>query len=160
MTIAEKSPSPLEAARPRDIAIVGMACVMPGAPDMEVFWSNIVDAVDSVTEVPASRWNVDIHFDPDFEGPAKTPTGKEHKSVSKWGGFIPDVGFDALEWGIPPASLCAIDPAQLMALKAAGAALDDAGYGNNGRVFDRDRASVVYATGSGGAIDLSIGHSL
>jgi acyl transferase domain-containing protein len=148
----------------RDIAIVGMACVMPGAPDVETFWSNIVDGVDSVTEVPASRWNVDIHYDPDFEGPAKTPSGKEHKSVSKWGGFVPEVGFDALRWGIPPASLAAIDPAQLMALKTAGDALEDAGYGEGadrrGRPLDRDRVSTVWATGSGGAIDLSAGHLL
>jgi acyl transferase domain-containing protein len=155
MTTAEENPS-----RPRDVAIIGMACVMPGAPDVEAFWSNIVDGVDSVTEVPESRWNVDIHFDPDFEGAAKTESGKEHKSVSKWGGFVPDVGFDALKWGIPPASLAAIDPAQLMALKTAGAALDDAGYGEGGRTFDRDRASTVWATGSGGAIDLSAGHLL
>jgi acyl transferase domain-containing protein len=160
MTLAEDRRSPAAGARPRDVAIVGMACVMPGAPDVEAFWANIVDGVDSVTEVPESRWNVDIHFDPDFDGPAKTPSGKEHKSVSKWGGFVPDVGFDALKWGIPPASLAAIDPAQLMALKAAGGAIDDAGYGPGGRTFDRDRASVVYATGSGGAIDISAGHIL
>jgi acyl transferase domain-containing protein len=158
MSIAAHNPS--EGARPRDVAIIGMACVMPGASDVEAFWSNIVDGIDSVTEVPASRWNVDIHYDPDFEGPAKTPSGKEHKSVSKWGGFIPDVGFDALKWGIPPASLAAIDPAQLMALKAAGAALEDAGYGWDDRPFDRERASTVWATGSGGAIDLSAGHLL
>jgi acyl transferase domain-containing protein len=157
MTIAEGNTSP-STARPRDVAIIGMACVMPGATDVEAFWSNIVDGIDSVTEVPAARWNVDIHFDPDFDGPAKTASGKEHKSVSKWGGFIPDVGFDALKWGIPPASLASIDPAQLMALKAAGAALEDAGYGENRRPFDGDRASTVWATGSGGAIDLSAGH--
>ena len=79
-------------------------------------------------------------------------------SVSKWGGFVPDVGFDALRWGIPPASLASIDPAQLMALKAAAGALDDAGYGDGG--FDRERASVMYATGSGGAADLPAGFLL
>ncbi len=139
------------------MAIVGMACVMPGAPDVEAFWANIVDGVDSVTEVPATRWNLATHYDPDHDSSARG-AGRDPMSVSKWGGFVPDVGFDALRWGIPPASLASIDPAQLMALKAAAGALEDAGYGDGG--FDRDRASVVYATGSGGAADLPAGFLL
>jgi acyl transferase domain-containing protein len=145
------------ARRVRDVAIVGMACVMPGAPDVETFWSNVVDGVDSVSEVPPSRWNLATHYDPDHDTSARG-AGRDPMSVSKWGGFVPDVGFDALRWGIPPASLASIDPAQLMALKAAAGALDDAGYGDGG--FDRDRASVVYATGSGGAADLPAGFLL
>jgi acyl transferase domain-containing protein len=135
-----------------------MACVMPGAPDLEAFWANILDGVDSVTEVSPARWVTDLHFDPDFDT-ARPDAGKNAKSVSKWGGFVPGVGFDALRWGIPPASLASIDPAQLFALKVADAALVDAGYGTGEglRELDRDMASVVYATGSGGAADLQAG---
>ena len=143
----------------RDVAIVGMACVMPGAPDLEAFWANIVDGVDSITEVPPSRWNQAAHYDPDHDSSARG-AGRDPMAVSRWGGFVPDVGFDALRWGIPPASLASIDPAQLMALKTAADALDDAGYGENDRPFDRDRASVVVATGSGGAADLPAGFLL
>ena len=89
------------APRVRDVAIVGMACVMPGAPDVEAFWANIVDGVDSVTEVPATRWNLATHYDPDHDSSARG-AGRDPMSVSKWGGFVPDVGFDALRWGIPP----------------------------------------------------------
>lgn len=144
----------------RSVAIVGMACVMPGAPDMETYWGNILDGVDSVTEVVPTRWRQDLLFDPDYS-PAQREPDEMPMSVSKWGGFIPSVGFDALRWGIPPNSLASIDPAQLMALKAATDALDDAGYmstGPEGRPFDRDQASVIYATGSGGANDLSGGY--
>jgi acyl transferase domain-containing protein len=145
----------------RDVAIVGMACIMPGAPDVESFWANVVDGVDSVTEVPSSRWVHDTHFDPSFDSSRRKP-GDEPMSVSKWGGFVPDVGFDALAWGIPPASLASIDMAQLMALRAAAGALEDAGMGPDGprAAFDRERASVVYATGSGGASDLPAGFLL
>jgi acyl transferase domain-containing protein len=136
---------------PDAVAVVGMACVLPGAPDVEAFWANVVDGVDSVTEVPPSRWRHELHFDADGDGPT---TGGDARSVSKWGGFVPDIGFDALTWGIPPASLSSIDPAQLLALHCAGRALDDAGYGPDGRALDRERASVVYATGSGGAADV------
>jgi acyl transferase domain-containing protein len=143
--------------RVRDVAIVGMACVMPGAGDVEAFWANIVDGVDSVTEVPPSRWSQAAHYDPDHDS-SRGDAGRDPMSVSRWGGFVPDVGFDALRWGIPPASLASIDPAQLMALNVAAGALDDAGYGEGG--FDRDRASVVIATGSGGASDLPAGFLL
>ena len=144
-----------------EIAIVGMACVMPGAPDVETFWGNIVDGVDSVTEVPPSRWVTSRHYDPGYDPSARNGSD-EPMSVSKWGGFVPEVGFDALEWGIPPASLASIDPAQLLALKAATGALEDAGYGTGEglRDFDRERTSVVYATGSGGASELPAGFML
>ena len=46
------------------IAIVGMAAMMPGAPNLDTYWRNIVGGVDAVTEVPASRW------DPEFYDPA------------------------------------------------------------------------------------------
>lgn len=145
-----------------EVAIVGMACVMPGAPDVETFWANIVDGVDSVTEVPASRWDQSRHYDPDHDGGAANGGGlHEPMSVSKWGGFVPEVGFDALAWGIPPASLASIDPAQLLALKVATGALADAGYGPGGaRELDREHTSVIYATGSGGASELPAGFML
>src|SRR4029453_1376710 len=43
---------------PADGAIVGMACVMPGATDLDEFWRNIVAGVNSITEVPPDRWDV------------------------------------------------------------------------------------------------------
>jgi acyl transferase domain-containing protein len=145
----------------RDVAIVGMACIEPGAPDVEAFWANVVDGVDSVTEVPGSRWDQAAHFDPGYDSSRRKPD-EEPKSISKWGGFVPDVGFDALSWGIPPASLASVDMAQLMALKVAAEALEDAGLGPGGprADFDRERASVIYATGSGGASDLPAGYLL
>lgn len=171
--LAVQGSTPDRGTPPAEVAIVGMACVMPGAPDLEAFWANVVDGVDSVTEVPTSRWNPDLHFDPD-SGAARSD---DPMSISKWGGFIPDVGFDALAWGIPPASLASIDPAQLLALKVAADALDDAGYDGNPRArtgspgragtaetgsreLDRDRTSLVYATGSGGATELPAGLAL
>ena len=131
---------------PLDIAIVGMACVMPGANDLERFWSNIVDGVSSVTEVPADRWDVDTFFDPDYDH-ATAHKDPRVMSASKWGGFIDPVEFDALAYGIPPGSLGAIEPNQLLSLKMADDALADAGYGHGG--FDRARTAVVYAVTGG-----------
>lgn len=127
------------AAQPLDIAVVGMACMFPQAPDLATYWANVVGGVDSVTEVPADRWDPEIYHDPTGERAGTT--------ASRWGGFLPPIPFDPFAYGIPPASLGSIEPVQLLALEAARRALDDAGYGE--RPFDRSRTSVVFGAESG-----------
>ncbi|MFX0578322.1 SDR family NAD(P)-dependent oxidoreductase [Nocardia nepalensis] len=129
-------------ASPLDVAIVGIAGVFPQAGDTARYWSNVVGGVDAITEVSADRWDPAIYYDSDAVG--RVGGGK---SPSKWGGFLPDVPFDALAYGIPPASLAGIEPVQLLALEVATRALRDAGYGD--REFDRKRASVVFGTEAG-----------
>ncbi|HEU5028885.1 MAG TPA: SDR family NAD(P)-dependent oxidoreductase [Spirillospora sp.] len=133
------------AARPADIAIVGVGCVFPGARDADAYWANIVGGVDSVTEVPAERWDPAVHYDP--SEPGKTP--------SKWGGFLPDVPFDALAYGIPPNALGSIEPVQLLALEVAARALKDAGYAD--RPFDRSRTSVFFGAEGGNELATAYG---
>ncbi|MCK8680621.1 type I polyketide synthase [Streptomyces lichenis] len=133
---AEDTPRP---AAPLDIAIVGMACVFPQAPDLSTYWSHVVTGVDAVTEVPAERWDQAVYHDPTGERPGTTP--------SRWGGFLPEIPFDPLAYGIPPASLAAIEPVQLLALETAARALADAGYDR--RDFPRTRTGVVFGAESG-----------
>ncbi|RMH39482.1 MAG: SDR family oxidoreductase [Deltaproteobacteria bacterium] len=127
---------------PADVAIVGMACIYPGAADSHAFWAHIVAGVNSVTEVPAERWNPALYYDPDATG---ARAGR--KTPSKWGGFLPDVDFDPIAYGIPPKSLAAIEPVQLLALEVARRALADAGYAD--RPFSRERASVIFGAEAG-----------
>ncbi|RFU38383.1 hypothetical protein DZF91_27995, partial [Actinomadura logoneensis] len=124
---------------PADVAIIGIGCVFPQAGDADEYWANIVRGVDSVTEVPASRWDPAVFYDP------ASRTGE--KSPSKWGGFVPDVPFDAFAYGIPPNSLGSIEPTQLLALEVAARALRDAGYDE--RPFDRSRTAVVFGSEAG-----------
>ena len=130
---------------PADVAIVGMACVFPGAPDADTFWANVVGGVDAVTEVPAERWDAARFYDPEAftrDAGRKTP--------SKWGGFLPDVSFDALAYGIPPRSLAAIEPVQLLSLQVAAEAMADAGYAmGSARELDRSRVSVIFGAEAG-----------
>lgn len=127
------------AAPVEQVAIVGMACIYPGAPDLETYWSNILQRKDAVREVPKDRWNVDQYFQPGDFVQGKTP--------SRWGGFVEDTPFDPLEFGIPPHSLAAIEPVQLLSLKVAREALKDANYET--RYFDRQRTSVIFGAESG-----------
>ncbi|MFD8982196.1 SDR family NAD(P)-dependent oxidoreductase [Streptomyces sp. NPDC059564] len=129
------------AAGPLDIAIVGMACAYPGAPDLAAYWAAVLAGKDAVTEVPAERWDPALYYDAD-------PARAGERTPSRWGGFLDPVPFDALAHGIPPASLAGIEPVQLLALEISARALADAGYGKE-RAFDRSRTSVVFGAEAG-----------
>ncbi|AWN31823.1 polyketide synthase [Streptomyces sp. NEAU-S7GS2] len=132
--VRDDTPAPA----PLDIAVVGMACMFPGAPDLTDYWANVVAGADAVTEVPEERWDTQVYYAPEAGG---------GRTESKWGGFLPDIPFDPLRYGIPPSSLGSIEPVQLLALEAARRALEDAGYEE--RDFDRSRASVVFGAEAG-----------
>jgi polyketide-type polyunsaturated fatty acid synthase PfaA len=124
------------------IAIVGMACIFPEARNLREFWDNVVKKRDCITDVPESRWKIADYYDPDPTAPDKT--------YSKRGGFIPDVDFDPVEFGLPPNVLEVTDNTQLLALLVAKQTLADAGYGpDSGRALDRERTGIVLGVGSG-----------
>ncbi|MDQ0932635.1 SDR family NAD(P)-dependent oxidoreductase [Streptomyces turgidiscabies] len=133
----EEAPAPA----PLDVAVVGMACMFPDAPDLAAFWANVLGGHDAVAEVPADRWDPAVHYSAEDGDGGVTP--------SKWGGFLPRIPFDPLSYGIPPTSLGSIEPVQLLALEAARRALTHAGYGERGREFDRSRTSVVFGAEAG-----------
>lgn len=130
-----------------NVAIVGMACIFPGAKNIEEYWRNIILGTDAVTEVPDERWNKALYYDP-----ASTAADMSH---SKWGGFIPKIDFDPLEYGIPPQSLAAIEPTQLLSLMVARQAMEHAGYKDGS--FNADNVSVII--GAEGGNDLANSYS-
>jgi acyl transferase domain-containing protein/NAD(P)H-dependent flavin oxidoreductase YrpB (nitropropane dioxygenase family) len=142
-----------EEAAPIDIAVIGMACVFPQSADVAAFWQIVLSGRDTITEVPARRWDVSTYYSPE---PGADGFGRY--SVSKWGGFIDPVPFDALGYGIPPASLANIDPSQLLSLEVASRALSDAGYTHNAEGADHSRTGVVF--GTEGAADLAQAQTL
>jgi len=131
-------------AEPLDIAIVGMACMLPNSPDLAAFWRTVLDGADAVTEVPPHRWNPDIYYAPEV-GPGQTG----RYSVSKWGGFLAEVPFDAIGYGIPPSALASIDPTQLLALEVSQRALVDAGYTPGSDGVDHSRTGVIFGAEAG-----------
>jgi acyl transferase domain-containing protein/NADPH:quinone reductase-like Zn-dependent oxidoreductase/NAD(P)-dependent dehydrogenase (short-subunit alcohol dehydrogenase family)/acyl carrier protein len=102
------------------IAIVGMACRFPSAPNPTAFWEMLCEGTDAITEVPAARWEIKSHYDSDPTAPGKMNT--------RWGGFLPEVDtFDADFFGISPREAAQIDPQQRLALELSWEALEDAG---------------------------------
>jgi acyl transferase domain-containing protein/NADP-dependent 3-hydroxy acid dehydrogenase YdfG len=116
------------------VAVVGLAALMPGARDVAEFWRNIVTGRDLITDVPASHWSPDDFYDPDPATPDKT--------YARRGAFLPEIEFDPLAHGLPPATLPALDPGQLMGLVVADELLADLDHGLAGPL-DRERVSVI-----------------
>ncbi len=77
-----------------------------------------------------------------------TPIRAKDRIYSKWGGFLEDVLFDPLVFGMPPNSLLSIEPLQLMLLEAVRQALAHAGYAE--RPFDREQTCAILGIGGGG----------
>lgn len=110
----------LEAERGEAIAVVGLACRYPGAPDAEAFWRLLDEGRDATREVPPGRWDVAAWYDEDPDAPGRT--------YVKRGGFLDDIeGFDAAFFGITPREALSMDPQQRMLLEVGWEALENAG---------------------------------
>ncbi len=126
------------------VAIVGMASAFADSKNLDQYWENIVDGVDCITEVPASRWAVEDYYDADPRA--------EDKSYCKMGGFLPDLGFNPMEFGLPPNILEVTDASQLLSLLVARDALIDAGYAPGSDAFTaamRERTGCILGVGGG-----------
>ncbi len=114
-------------------AIVGMAAVFPGAPDLDCYWRNIEAGVNAIADVPPAR--IDPAY---FEGP-------DGFAVRR-GGFIDDHAlFDPTAFGIMPVAAAGAEPDQLLALQVAARALADAGL--DGGVPAPERTGVILGRG-------------
>ena len=138
--IPEKSNNTESMPPPCDVAIVGLSCFYPKAGGIWPYWQNILDKVNGVIEIPPTHWDWKLYYDPD-------PRARD-KIISKWGGFMDDIHFDPLSFGITPKSIPCIEPLQLLLLEAVRQGLADAGYTN--RPFPRERTAAILGVGGGG----------
>ena len=102
------------------IAVIGMACRVPGAEDVEAFWDNVVKGRESIEflseeELRASGVPAALALDSRY-----VPAG----------GFVADVeSFDAALFGYTPREAALLDPQHRLLLECAWHALEHAGYG-------------------------------
>src|SRR6201986_3087273 len=116
LEIAEKSDT-------EPIAVVGMACRLPGGVDRPAqYWQFLKDGGNGVIRVPANLWDADAYYSDDHTRPG-TICNREGGFLTSW---QPDQ-FDAEFFGISPREAVAMDPQQRLLLEVAWEALENAG---------------------------------
>jgi acyl transferase domain-containing protein/NADPH:quinone reductase-like Zn-dependent oxidoreductase len=103
------------------IAIIGLGCRVPGGgDDADSFWRLMHDGVDTITPVPADRWDHTAFYNPDPDAPGGIATHS--------GGFLRAIDqFDAGLFGIAPREAEGMDPQQRLLLEVTWEALEHAG---------------------------------
>lgn len=120
------------------VAIVGMACRFPGAPNLAAFRSNLMRGVDAISDLPAGRWDP-VFFDPTSNAPDRI--------YCRRGGFIGDsIAFDPVAFGIMPMAAEGAEPEQMLALQLVRDALRDAGLDPESDL-PRQTTSVILGRG-------------
>ena len=104
------------------IAIIGMACRLPGANTPDEFWQLLSSKGEALRTLPAGRWEGSGVAVAEGVGPGRVTTLR--------GGFLESVDrFDADLFGIGAREAEIMDPQQRMLLEVAWEAIEDAGFG-------------------------------
>ena len=115
---APGTPAAVVASAP-DVAIIGYACRLPGAPDADAFWSILCGGQVAITPYPTDAWRRDIY---------RSALEAAGSDITPWGGYVTGVDeFDPRFFNIRPEQVSAIDPVQRLFLQTAWHALEMAG---------------------------------
>ena len=101
------------------IAVVGISCRFPGAPNVEAFWRLLERGEDAIQEIPAERWDIEAYYDPNPDAPGKM--------YARYGGFLD--AFDTADldfFDISPHEAASMDPQQRWLLEQIWEAFENA----------------------------------
>jgi amino acid adenylation domain-containing protein len=108
-----------EAADSLDVAVVGMAGRFPGARDLDAFWQNLRDGVESIS----------FFTEEEVEGTGVEPAVARGPNYVKAGGVLEGAElFDASLFSFYPREAALMDPQHRVFLECAWEALEHAGY--------------------------------
>ncbi len=126
------------------VAIIGLGCVFPDAPNIDAYWKNIKNRVNSIHEIPKERWagDIDLFYSEDRNAPSKT--------YAKIAATIRDFKFNTLEFKIPPKVASTMGGVQKFSLVAAKEALSDAGLLDKN--IDHSKTAIIVGNAMGDEI--------
>ncbi|MFK4148480.1 beta-ketoacyl synthase N-terminal-like domain-containing protein [Streptomyces sp. NPDC004065] len=103
----------------RSVAVIGMACRLPGASGPDELWALLREGGEAISETPRDRYDVDALHSP-APGPGRV--------AGRRAGYVDGVAdFDAAFFGMSPTEAAELDPQQRLLLMTAWDALEDAG---------------------------------
>lgn len=102
----------------RGIAVVGIACRLPGAHTLDEYWENLLNSKESISFFSEAELSDEVDQDE-----------RNHPNYVRARGIIEDCDqFDAAFFGISPVEARILDPQQRIMLQLAWHALENAGY--------------------------------
>ncbi|MDR1478273.1 MAG: SDR family NAD(P)-dependent oxidoreductase [Planctomycetaceae bacterium] len=101
------------------LAVIGMACRLPDADDINSYWDLILRGGYAITELPQSRFDRELYFDP--------KKGIKGKSYISHGGIVNYSNFDPLEFSFPSRLIGIADAGAIEMCRVAASACRDAG---------------------------------
>jgi acyl transferase domain-containing protein/acyl carrier protein len=109
-----------ERRRAEPIAVVGLGCRLPGAPDPEAFRRQLREGRDAIGEVPPERWDRDALYHPDAATPGRMTV--------RHGGFLAQslAELDCDFFHLSDTEAAGLDPQQRLLLEVSWEALEDA----------------------------------
>jgi phthiocerol/phenolphthiocerol synthesis type-I polyketide synthase E len=119
MTSTSPSSAPPSPVSDTDIAIVGMAGRFPGADDVDTFWANLRDGVESIVPFSDEALRARGVPESDLRDPLYVKAGAPMSDVDR---------FDAAFFGYTPREAEETDPQHRLFLEASWQALEHAGY--------------------------------
>ncbi|HEX3046694.1 MAG TPA: SDR family NAD(P)-dependent oxidoreductase [Bacillota bacterium] len=124
-----------------DIAIIGVAAKLPYADNIDEFWENIVNKVDGIGSLPATRAR-DLK---NYFTYTNSPEAENLKFFD--GAFIDDIDtFDYKLFKLSPKEASLMDPYQRLFLQTVWHAIEDAGYGGKSLVKSSTGVFVGFAS--------------
>ncbi|HEX9059546.1 MAG TPA: beta-ketoacyl synthase N-terminal-like domain-containing protein, partial [Clostridia bacterium] len=141
------------------VAIIGMACKFPGSNNPVEFWGNLINGVNSISDLPEERKkdSLELLSDPMYSKyllnmNIDDKDIDEGKIEFTRAGYLKEIDkFDADFFGITPAEAKFIEPAQRIFLEAAWEAIEDAGYGGK-NIYGTKTAVFVGRDNTSGSI--------
>ncbi|QDV40774.1 Mycocerosic acid synthase [Stieleria neptunia] len=131
------------------LAVIGMACRLPGANDLDEYWSLMIEGRSAIAELPAERLDQRRFYDPNI--------GQFGKTYSKIGGIVGDRPTPIEPFRLSDHDIENADPSHVDLCQVAGQAIRDAGLDPHATGSTRGGVFVGHQRGSNLIGEMTLG---